>query len=237
MARKLRVAVPRWPREDDPQPTRSQQNYLDEIVGLGLAAVDLTDVSTGLRGCAGLLLTGGVDVNPGLYGEAPGPRTDEPNRARDDFELRLLREALAADLPVLAICRGHQLLNVCLGGRLLQHIEGDPHRWLDDEPATSNWHEVDVAVGSRLGGIYGPGRLLVNSRHHQGVTADRLAPGLRCTAVSHDGFVEGVESLVHRWVIGVQWHPERQEESTPQFNATSARLWQAFAGAVRSPQA
>jgi putative glutamine amidotransferase len=232
MTERLRIAVPRWPGEDDPPPSRSQQNYLDRVLELGFEAVDLTDAKGSLLGCTGLVLTGGVDVDAALYGEKARPETEAPDRARDEFELVLLRKALAEDLPVLAICRGHQLLNVCLGGRLLQHIEGDAHRWLDDEPVASNWHEIDIVEGSRLRGVYGTPRVLVNSRHHQGVTPDHLSSALTCTARSDDGFVEGIESAAHRWVVGVQWHPERIEAEQPEFADTSRKLWHAFAAAV-----
>jgi putative glutamine amidotransferase len=157
----------------------------------------------------GLLLAGGVDMDPHLYGERRGPETEAPNKDRDAHELRLLREALDRDVPVLAVCRGHQFLNVVLGGSLLQHIEGDGHR-ADDE-GESRWHSVSLR-GGRLGEAYeGRSELRVNSRHHQAVTDDRLAPSLAPLAYSPDGLVEAVESREHGWVMGVQWHPERQE--------------------------
>ncbi|HWC30004.1 MAG TPA: gamma-glutamyl-gamma-aminobutyrate hydrolase family protein [Dehalococcoidia bacterium] len=229
----IRIAVPRWLAPDGAPPSFSQQNYLNRISELGFEAVDFTEIDGSLPGCAGLVLTGGVDVDPALYGEAPHPETDEVNRPRDDFELALLREALESDIPVLAICRGHQLLNVCLGGSLLQHIEGDGHRWQEDVPVTSRFHDVRFADGSKLARIYGQQRVQVNSRHHQGVTRDRLAAGLICTAITDDGFVEGIESADHRWVVGVQWHPERPEPETGGFAETSALLWQAFAAEVK----
>ncbi len=169
----------------------------------------------------GLLLTGGVDVNPRLYNEKRAPETASPNRPRDANELKLLQQALDRDVPVLCICRGHQLLNVALGGALLQHIDGDPHRARPN--GESRWHDVAVEPGTRLASIYGPKPAMrVNSRHHQGVTPDRLAPGLDVSARSPDGFIEGVESRSHRWVAGVQWHPERPEmhpDSDPLFAA------------------
>jgi gamma-glutamyl-gamma-aminobutyrate hydrolase PuuD len=150
---------------------------------------------------------GGVDVNPRLYGERRAKQTERPNNDRDIQELKLLDHALERGIPVLAICRGHQLLNVALGGSLVQHIEDDAHRWIDG--GGSNWH--DITVDAPLARIYGSNTVRVNSRHHQGVTEERLAPGLRSIAVSHDGFVEACQSPDHRWVIGVQWHPERPE--------------------------
>ena len=177
---------------------------------------------------AGLLLTGGVDVDAQLYDERRDAEADQPNEPRDVHEQGLLRQALERDLPVLAVCRGYQLLNVAMGGSLVQHIGGDGHR-ADDE-GLSRWHGVSLAEGGgRLGDVYGGGReLRVNSRHHQGVTPERLAPSLAPLAYSPDGLVEAVESREHRWVIGIQWHPER-----PEMHPAAAPLFAAFVAACR----
>jgi putative glutamine amidotransferase len=230
MPMRLRVAVARW--ED--VPLDRLHHYYERLRDVGLEPVDLSESGQSLDGCAGLLLTGGVDIDPRLYGQAPGTQTHEWNRDRDDFELGLLRDALDGDIPVLAICRGHQLLNVCLGGGLLQHIDSEEHRALNDEGHSSRWHEVSLSGDSRLASIYGFEKLRVNSRHHQAVTREVLARGLRVAAVSDDGLVEGVESESHTWVVGVQWHPERDEEQTPGFAASSRRLFEAFREAVGS---
>jgi gamma-glutamyl-gamma-aminobutyrate hydrolase PuuD len=171
---------------------------------------------------------GGVDVNPKLYGEKRGPQTDRPHPERDTHEMALLQHALERDIPVLAICRGHQLLNVACGGSLLQHIEDGAHRWLEDGDST--WHEIKVSdANSRLGRAYhGQQRLRVNSRHHQGVTNERLAAALKPVAASHDAFVEAAESTSHRWVVGVQWHPER-----PEMRPDARPLFTAFVEACR----
>jgi gamma-glutamyl-gamma-aminobutyrate hydrolase PuuD len=195
--------------------------------------VDVTDASQGLMVCDGLLLTGGVDVDPSLYNELPHAMTQTPVPGRDALELALLRAALEQDLPVLAICRGVQLLNVCLGGSLLQHIEQPGH--VVDEGNVSSWHEVSVQRGTKLYDVLGAGRVMVNSRHHQAVTPDRLAPGLRVTAMSDDGLVEGVEGTSQRWLVGVQWHPERLENEAVNFIEDSRRLFEAFALAVNDP--
>jgi putative glutamine amidotransferase len=208
-------------------------NYWRSLREAGIEPVDLCEPGASLQGCAGLLLTGGRDIDPARYGEAPHPATEEPNLERDDLEFRLLERALAAGMPVLAICRGHQLLNVALGGSLQQHIEGDGHRSLDDIGAASRWHEVDIEPCSGLRAWLGVDRAHVNSRHHQAVTIERLAPGLRIAGLSPDGFVEAVESERHSWVVGVQWHPERLEPDAHDFVDASRRLFAAFAVAVR----
>jgi gamma-glutamyl-gamma-aminobutyrate hydrolase PuuD len=215
------IAVPHW-RAPTWERTKFYYDAL-EAAGARYAIVD----GAGLPADAsGLLLTGGVDVNPRLYGEKRGPKTDRPNKERDEHELALLRQALERDIPVLCVCRGHELLNVALGGSLVQHIEGDGHRWHDD--GASGWHEVTVDGDSRLAGVYGNGAVLrVNSRHHQGVPEGRLAACLRPVAKSSDGYVEAMESVKHRWVMGIQWHPER-----PEMHPGALALWRAFVGAA-----
>ena len=160
-----------------------------------------------------------------MYKEKRGSFTDRPHEERDLQELRLLDEAIERDIPVLAICRGHQLLNVALGGSVLQHIEDNGHRWTDD--GESSWHETAFDAG-RLANVYGPDPVKVNSRHHQAITPDRLANGLREVSRSHDGYVEAMESETNRWVVGVQWHPE-----SPEMRKDSLVLFEAFVAACR----
>jgi putative glutamine amidotransferase len=208
-------------------------NYWQRLREAGLDIIDSYKPGAALKGRAGLVLTGGRDVDPARYGEAPHPETDEPNYQRDEVEFSLLDEALQRDLPVLAICRGHQVLNVALGGKLCQHIESGEHRWLDDAESSSRAHTAEIAAPSRLRDWLGGERVIVNSRHHQGVTPELLAPGLRIVALSPDGLVEGMESERHTWVVGVQWHPERSDPQIEGFAAMSARLFQAFGRATQ----
>ncbi len=189
----------------------------------------LTRISQVLDELAGLLLSGGGDIHPSYYGqEMAGSEPDHMDPARDEFELELTRQALARDLPVLGICRGIQVLNVALGGGLTQHVPG--HRV---EAGGKSWvqHWVHLVPGSRLADILGlTDSVVVNSHHHQAVTTDRLAEGLVPAAyddVTH-GLLEAVESIAHRWVIGVQWHPERSWE-LPEVHQ---RLFAAFLEAV-----
>ena len=134
-------------------------------------------------------------------------------RPLDDLELRLLEYALSRDMPVLAICRGMQLLNVAFGGRLIQDL---PHHRTEsiDGQRVSNTHLIYLAPGSKAAAVIGAaGFFRVNSRHHQGLREAQRSPRLMATAYSvEDGIIEGLESPEHSWVIGVQCHPERQDE-------------------------
>jgi putative glutamine amidotransferase len=174
----------------------------------------------------GLVLSGGVDLNPRLYGEQRHPEAEDPIDARDETELRLLRGALDRDMPVLAICRGMQLMNVGLGGSLDQHIGGcDVHRRYDLDKKIPV-HSVDVEPGTRLAEIVGASKVQVNSRHHQAVA--RVGDGLVVSARAEDGLVEGMELPGRRFAVGVQWHPEDQAATDP----VQARLFQKFAEAL-----
>ena len=167
----------------------------------------------------GLLLTGGADVHPSRYGEAPDPNAGLLlNEARDAVDFPLLDAALARDLPVVGICRGLQVLNVACGGSLLQHVDG--HRAEGERaPFGPVQHRIWVSPGSKLAVIIGAGgQVRVNSVHHQGLTEAQRAPSLMSTAYSvEDGLVEGLESPRHRFVVAVQCHPERADEVPRQF--------------------
>ena len=179
-----------------------------------------------LNGATGLLLTGGEDVDPHIYGESPDPAAGlETNRLRDDMELVLLGHAMARDLPVLAICRGMQLLNVAFGGKLVQDL---PNHKAKVENGTSEvaYHQIYLSPGTKLAAIMGSGGFLnVNSLHHQGLREAHKSSALLASAYSMgDGLIEGLESPAHDWVLGVQCHPEREAEVPKSFG----RLFQAF---------
>jgi putative glutamine amidotransferase len=158
----------------------------------------------------GLLLTGGIDVTPLLYGETAKPTVTDTSPERDEFEVKLVREAFAHDVPILAICRGMQLLNVAFGGTLVQDIRTERGSAIrhDDfaRPRTEIAHPVSIRSGSRLHSLLGEDDVEVNSFHHQAV--DRLATPLVASAFAPDGLVEAVEFRDERFVLGVQWHPE-----------------------------
>ena len=159
----------------------------------------------------GLIFSGGSDLDPDLYGQAAHPETKDVVRTRDDAELALLRGALDRDLPVLAICRGSQVLNVALGGDLVQHLPdvvgNGAHK---HTPGVFADHEVELDAGSRLGGLLGE-RAPVKSHHHQGI--GRVGEGLRASARAEDGTVEGLEAAGRRFAVGVLWHPEAGEDA------------------------
>ena len=157
-----------------------------------------------------IIFSGGGDIDPAHYGAERHPETDSPRRERDDAELALLTAALERDMPVLAVCRGSQVLNVALGGDLVQHLPDhvghDRHRHTAGQFAD---HEVDIEPESRLGAILGH-RAPVKSHHHQGF--GRLGDGLVEVAWAEDGTVEGLEDTTKRFALGVLWHPEEGED-------------------------
>ena len=181
-----------------------------------------------LTGLQGLVLTGGTDLNPALYGAEPRPEDEPADDERDALEADLLNQALAADLPILAICRGMQLFNVVQGGTLIQHLDNIAvHQVRDREPAEAV-HDIVVDPGTRLAAILGEGVHGVNSRHHQAV--GRIGAGLRVTARSTpDGVIEAMERDDRRFAVAVQWHPEDQVRRSLE----QKKLFQAFGEELR----
>jgi putative glutamine amidotransferase len=158
----------------------------------------------------GLILSGGGDLDPGLYGAAAHPETDTPSPGRDRAELRMLQSALQRDMPVLAVCRGSQLLNVARGGDLVQHLPDQlGHERHKHEPGTFSDHDVRLDPASRVGTLLGE-HAPVKSHHHQGY--GKLGEGLREAGWADDGTVEALEDASKRFAIGVLWHPEEGED-------------------------
>lgn len=183
---------------------------------------DHADVATEelMRDAGGLLLTGGPDVDPALYGEVADPEAGlELDRGLDDLELRILEYALGRDMPVLAICRGMQLLNVAFGGKLIQDLPNHKSEKLDERWESAS-HTIYLAPGAKAAPVIGmAGFFKVNSLHHQGLKEAQRAPRLMTTAYEvEDGLIEGLESPEHSWVIGLQCHPERQDEVPKMFD-------------------
>ena len=215
---------------------RTRRNYLEALQKAGAEAVALYPDDPAALGAIetldALVLSGGGDINPARYGQEPHPSLVSVDDERDSFEIEAIERAIGRGLPVLAICRGLQMLNVALGGSLEQHIESGAHRTPDgfDAKACSAWHQVEIAAGSWLAGVYGSKSITTNSRHHQGVRDGMLAGGLRPVAWSQDGYIEGYDGEKDgAWLAGVQWHPERVEaDERGGFNRQSAELIRAF---------
>lgn len=208
--------------------------YIDAVTDAGGIAVLLppqpaTDeiATTLLATLDGLIVSGGADVDPRRYGQTPHERTGAPRTDRDEWEDRLLTAAIELELPFLGICRGAQMLNVALGGTLVQHLPdvvgSDAYQ---PAPAKFGDAEASVAPGSRLAALLGDpaAPLPIHVYHHQAL--DEVAPGLRVTARTDDGVIEAVELAAVPFGIGVQWHPEE--------NAADRRL---FAGLVEAARA
>jgi len=175
-----------------------------------------------LDGVSGLVLTGGEDVEPGRYGAAPHPKLEETDPARDAAELALMAAARARRLPILAICRGIQILNVALGGTLYQDLDSERPGPVTHTGDASR-HAVRIEPGSLLERTLGTRHATVNSRHHQAIRD--LAPGLRAVAWAEDGVIEAAEAADAgaSWLLAVQWHPE---------DLTERALFDGFARAV-----
>ena len=220
------IAMPRM--STDPEPTVAQSKYIESLAraGAGMRWVELSDPEQAVQDaltCDGLLLPGGGDMDPKFYGQARIPACGEPNLLRDAAEPLLLRAFLAADKPVLGICRGIQVMNAVLGGDLYQDIKPFEHL-----PHNDHWakvHTVTVRRGTLLSRILGQDTVLVNSQHHQAV--DRVAPGFTLTALSEDGIVEAIEKPDARFCLGVQWHPEWLSDADPAMQS----LFDAFVNA------
>jgi len=215
------------------------EQYLTGVTSSGGIALllppqDPDAADSAIAGMDGLILTGGADVAPELYGEQRHPLTDPARVDRDAWELALFRAAERRRMPVLAICRGLQLVNVARGGSLQQH--------LPDSLGTERYrvgggvfaeNEVEVAIDTALAGVLGEGEVRVHSYHHQGI--DRLGDGLTAAAYSDDGLVQAFVDTSDGHIVGVQWHPEENAQDRRLFEdlVSQARV---FAGLASTPQ-
>jgi putative glutamine amidotransferase len=198
-------------------PCRAMADYLESVRRAGGEPFELDyqrdPVSEAVGRASALMLTGGGDIDPSLYGETPHPTFQASEPGRDEYEVALVRAAISAGLPIFAICRGMQVLNVALGGTLVQDIpsmvNGAVHHAVP-EPRYLIAHEVWVASGSRLEELMGDklegGTSQVNSRHHQAVKT--VAPGWEISGTAPDGVIEAIEQPGDLFRLAVQWHPE-----------------------------
>jgi len=218
--------------------TRANVAYTAALRAAGLRPYILPvlppeDADALLEGMAGLVLTGGEDIDPARYGAAPHPALGDVHAGRDAMEIALARAARERRLPTLAICRGVQVLNVALGGTLVQDLPSErpgPLAHDGDWPRDRRVHAVRVREGSRLADALGATSLDANSFHHQAV--DRVGDGLRVVAEARDGVVEGVESTdAAWWALGIQWHPEELVDDAEKWDRA---LFANFAEAVRA---
>ncbi|MBC8162887.1 MAG: gamma-glutamyl-gamma-aminobutyrate hydrolase family protein [Roseiflexaceae bacterium] len=211
-----------------------RQTYIDAVVRAGGVPilVPLIDNQRALRRIYdmldGVLLAGGGDVNPTLYGEEPIPELGTIDELRDIVELPLVQWALADGKPILGICRGVQVLNVALGGTLYQDIPAQLASTVHDQSYTSqDWthmaHDLQLAEDSDLAELFGTTEFPTNSLHHQALKD--VAPGLRAVGWAPDGVVEAVESTDDRFIVGLQCHPEAlQGEADPRWQALFRRF-------------
>jgi putative glutamine amidotransferase len=211
-----------------------RQNYADSLIATGALPMALPHapaelVDAYLDELDGLVVTGGAfDIDPRLYGATERHPTIGLKAARTAFEWAITEKALARDLPVLGICGGQQLLNVVLGGTLIQHIPDsvvDPLAHEQPNPRNEAGHMVSIVEGTLLHRVVGTTSLAVNSAHHQ--AAERTGPGVMVSAAAPDGVVEAIEHRGYRFCLGVQWHPE--------FFITKGdrRIFEAFVAAAR----
>ena len=216
------VAVTASIRPDgDTSRVRLTAAYVTALEGAGLIPLIVPPLSRAdaaaaiLDTVSGLVLTGGEDVDPARYGENRHEKVRSVNAARDATEASLIEQAKARGKPVLAICRGIQILNVALGGTLVQDIPsqiGTAIAHDEDTARDARSHEISIEPGSLIARAVGAEGVTVNSFHHQSV--DRVADGMRVTARSPDGVIEGMESTdANWWVMAVQWHPEEMTDS------------------------
>lgn len=228
MSTVVAVTAPQRPVDGRPR-VALNITYVQALTNVGLVPLivppllDASQAAAALDSVRGLVLTGGEDVEPGRFGAAPHAKLGRTDARRDAVEVALIETARARRLPILAICRGIQILNVALGGTLYQDLGSERPGSIDHQDEETR-HTIAVEPGTLLARTLGGPSAPVISRHHQAVRD--LAPGLRVSALAPDGVIECVEPANGggAWMLGVQWHPEDDVEEA---------LFRGFAGAVR----
>lgn len=220
-------AIYRWPaRKAFDYLKQEYHQAVAQAGGLPVLFANLTEprlINAMLDSIDGLLMTGGGDLNPRYFGQPPHKSLTTLTEARDYLEMRLATLAMKRQTPILAICRGHQVLNVALGGTLYQDLTCLPRKTLahhDPRQTGKISHRVEILKGSRLHSVVGSTSIITNSSHHQVI--DKLGRGLTASAFAPDGIIEAIEHSANEFVIGVQWHPEgiiRRQHSRKLFAA------------------
>ncbi len=185
------------------------EDYVGAIERAGGLPLILTPHQTLPDFLDGVVLSGGGDIDPLLFGEEPLPQSGEINPLRDAYELRLCREALERDLPLLGICRGMQVMNIVTGGGIYQDIgvqAAQPLKHIQQAPRSYGTHSIQIAEGSLLASLWEKKQTVVNSLHHQSCSVP--GEGFLVSARSSDGLIEAIEHTGCRFALGVQWHPE-----------------------------
>lgn len=229
----MRIAVTLG-RKGSPRQQAKQRDYVQALLDAGARPDEIVEIRPGESPSGtfdGLLLSGGVDVAPERYGQERLPNAAlDVDEERDETEFPLLAGALREGAPVLGVCRGMQVLNVGMGGTLIQDIPSQsPSEIPHEDPGkdrTNRIHPVHVEPDTRLGRIAGMREIEVNSRHHQAI--DRPAAGLLVSATAPDGTIEAVESVDGPWVVAVQWHPENLRD-----DEVTRRLFREFVDVAR----
>ncbi len=200
-----------------------QKDYVDSIFNVGAIPLILpyTDkptneiISTYINKVDALLLSGGIDPDPLIWGEEAVPGMGRIDPLRDEFELKLIKKARKSSLPQLGICRGCQLINVALGGSIIQDFAAEEKEYLKHRQDAPRWyptHTIEIKYNTILNRIFAPQKnIRVNSLHHQGIK--ELAPGLKVSATAKDGVIEAFEDESGK-IMGVQWHPERMKKES-----------------------
>lgn len=213
---KMNIAIPQMGNDLFRKYMKSKYTKSLERAGAEVRWIELDDISCAVKdalSCDGLLLPGGADISPSMYGQTPVKECGKPNEVRDKIEPAILEAFMKTGRPIFAICRGTQLLNVFKGGTLKQDIKGEQtSKHMDFLSRSGSIHSVAIDKNSMLFDIVKVENIDVNSMHHQVI--DKVGNGFKVTAKSDDGYIEAIELENHPFCIGVQWHPEHMSRKS-----------------------